>query len=215
MIVPNWRTDEAHGEMDALANECGTDKGSRPPMGHGYTRWYEPLLEGRRTEPLRLLEIGIGHAASSLKLWAEWLPNAEITGADIRPDVIEKAQGRWKAVLCDCGSLTDLAAKFSGQQFDIIIDDGSHREADVFTALNFFWPLLAPAGWYAIEDLSCQADDYFLDLEAPRSLVGRNDFPARLEQALVLLHARRLQIFPSQLRWPQGTGGQCLAVLHK
>lgn len=215
MFVSNWQPDEDRGPLDAIALKCGTDKSSRSPMGHGYTRWYEKLFAGRETEPLRVLEIGVGHGANSLRTWEQYLPNADITGADIRPDVIATVKGRFKGVLCDCGSLTDLAATFADQRFDIIIDDGSHRSDDVFTALDFFWQALNSGGWYAIEDLPCREADYFTDATIPRSPAGGSDFPARLDCALVLLHARRLQIFPSQLRWSQGGGGQCLAVLHK
>lgn len=214
MLVSNWKADEPHGELDRVANKCGTDKGSRAPMGHGYSRWYETLFAARRTEPLRLLEIGIGHGANSLRLWESWLPNADIVGADIRPELIDRTSGRWRAIQCDCGKLADLAEKFSGAAFDVIIDDGSHREEDVFTALNFFWTKLNEGGFYAIEDLSCSTADYFTDLaprvEPPSAI---KSFADRLRLAMVLLRASRLQILPSQLR--SAHGGQCLAVLHK
>jgi hypothetical protein len=217
MIVSNWRIGEVRGELDYMAVELGTDKGSYPPMGHGYTRWYEGLLEPMRDREINLLEIGIGSRAPSLRLWGQYLPLARITGADVNPETSQHAPERAKVVICDCGNLTALAQNFADDRYDVIVDDGSHRTEDVFTALNFFWPRLKPGGWYAIEDLSCGVDDYFTDITLPvAKRDGRAmDFLARLELAFELFHARRLQIFPSQLRNSQNTGGQCLAVLHK
>ncbi len=39
--------------------------------------------------------------------------------------------------------------------YDIIIDDGSHLNADIIKTFQFFYSRLAPGGIYVIEDLHC------------------------------------------------------------
>ena len=126
-----------------LAEKNGTDKG-----GHGYCEHYEKLISPK----LRLLEMGIGGDASSLRMWREWLPGAEIIGFDTDSGCCEKARSSgFEAIQGNQSSVDDLA-KIPGK-FNIIVDDAGHDNDQQKVAFKYLWQNLLPQGWYIIEDL--------------------------------------------------------------
>lgn len=154
--------------LDDLAVRWGTDKGSRPARGlaaKNYTVAYQNLLAGREGDLLRVLEIGVWQGAS-LRMWHDHLPHAHIVGVDVNPRV--RRLTRPGAILHGCprvelavGSQSDpdlLADLVDRGPWDAIIDDGSHRAADVAASLAGLLSSVADDGWYAIEDLT--ADDH-------------------------------------------------------
>ncbi len=135
---------------------------------HSYIPVYEELFRTRQIR--RMLEIGIGfeelmtpfvpryiHGAS-LKMWEEFLPDAEIFACDIREDTMIN-QGRIRSMLCDQSSgqsLAEMVFEFSeGLQkgFDCIIDDGSHKTKDQIFTAECLLPRLNVGGVYVIEDV--------------------------------------------------------------
>ncbi len=67
--------------LDELAARHGTDK----RVGiHAYTKWYEALLSPLRWQPINFLEIGVQNGYS-IKMWADYFPNAKLVGIDIDP----------------------------------------------------------------------------------------------------------------------------------
>ena len=109
---------------------------------------YERLLEPRRTEKLRLVEIGV-LGGGSLRMWRDYLPNAEITGADLDPVTVEG----FTVLHGDQGDPEFLAQLAEHGPFDVVIDDGSHRTAHQLTTLEHLWPHLNPGGIYFVEDI--------------------------------------------------------------
>jgi hypothetical protein len=97
-----------------------------------YINRYGELFDEIRNKPLTILEIGIGgynnpnKGGGSLRMWAEFFPNATIIGLDHFVKELELP----KNVKIECGSQTDvkflnyLSLKYGG--FDIVIDDASH-----------------------------------------------------------------------------------------
>jgi predicted O-methyltransferase YrrM len=47
-----------------------------------------------------------------------------------------------------------------GQQFDLIIDDGSHILQHQQAAVEQLWPLLRPGGVFVVEDIQSELDGY-------------------------------------------------------
>src|SRR3989344_4764947 len=108
-----------------IAYKYGTDK--CPQIKHSYTPFYYKLLNRRRKSIKKVLEIGIGyyktmqdvaviydrglkryyHRGASLKMWRDFFPNAQIYGADIRPETIFEDE-RIKTYLCDERKEKDL-----------------------------------------------------------------------------------------------------------
>jgi demethylmacrocin O-methyltransferase len=85
-------------------------------------------------------------------MWRDWLPRATVYGLDIEPKSIDEP--RIVTLLGDQGDaagLDELGARYG--PFDLIIDDGSHKNAHVRCAFGALWPHLAPGGYYVIEDI--------------------------------------------------------------
>ncbi len=141
--------------LTRFAIKHGTDKWGV----HFYTPVYHALLSPLRTRSIRLLEIGIGGyglktiGGSSLAMWAEYFPQAQITEIDI----VEKELALDPRVKLFHGSQDDPA--FLGRvcaergPFDVIIDDGSHVPKHVVASFHLLFPSLVDGGVYIIEDV--------------------------------------------------------------
>ena len=151
----------AQAELAEIPERHGTDKGrTRTEMAPGqfytakwYTDSYARLFNHLRGEPIRLLEIGVA-SGSSLRMWAEFLPRAQITGIDIHAARRREAADRIDIHIGDQTD-ADFVAAVAAQAgpFDIVIDDGGHTMYQQQTSLQLLWPHVAPGGFYAIEDL--------------------------------------------------------------
>jgi hypothetical protein len=143
--------------LTEIMNTNRSDKGTEVPKAHGYTLVYAQWFESMRNERLRMLEIGVCDPrmpGASLKGWYEYFPNATIFGYDI-VDAHRFDNDRIRTFVGDQSDPADLArfVEFSGGGFDIIIDDGSHKDMHQQVSLAFLFRHLKPAGQYVIEDL--------------------------------------------------------------
>jgi hypothetical protein len=137
-------------ELCELAAKYRTDKAG------WYTPFYSLLLDRRRKEINKVLEVGIGTAetmahvrgyapGASLFMWRDYFPEANVYGIDID----QNALVRDTRVFSACSDSRTF--KFDGQ-FDLIVDDGDHSaEVQSATFLNLF-PIVNPGGLYIIED---------------------------------------------------------------
>ncbi|MGH8862769.1 MAG: hypothetical protein ACRDVG_16310, partial [Jatrophihabitantaceae bacterium] len=160
--------------LTELANHYGSDKGTTGPSpqwpAHNYADVYEAYLGGLRHKPIRFLEIGLGvpgenwtaniahgkntGGGASIKTWYDYFPNAKIIGGDINP-AGHLDNDRVTTYVLDQGDraqLDDFVAK-SGGDFDVIIDDGSHRPDHQQVTFAALFPHLKAGGLYFIEDL--------------------------------------------------------------
>lgn len=148
--------------MAALAALHGTDKGCQRTSegadfhGQRYVEMYERWAASRRDEPVSILEIGV-HSGGSLRMWADYFPNAHIVGIDTAPmptsQLIDAYNSRVMAFYInqrDAPTLRALADKFG--PFDLVIDDGCHEPDAQLGSLDTLWRYVKPGGWYAIED---------------------------------------------------------------
>ena len=123
---------------------CGekmTDKGTR----HSFAKFYEMLF--RDFKPKNLFEIGV-YQGGGLWFWSEMFPGINLTGIDIKKFDFE--------VPLNTRLITKDIKKIginSIPNFDIIIDDGSHKFADQAHVLKRFTQKLNPGGWLIIEDV--------------------------------------------------------------
>lgn len=136
-------------EISAIFNSCRSDKCST----HSYGDLYARVLDRRRGEALRILEIGIDRGRS-LRAWREICPAAEIWGVDIRQEAVDAAvRDGFRAVCANAADAAALDAALGDLAFDLVVDDGSHREADQIAARDYFLPRLNPGGVLVIEDV--------------------------------------------------------------
>jgi len=159
--------------MEPLRNlflRYGTDKEM-----NGYTPYYERLFESARHKKVRLAEIGIGtlipnapssmvgygeanyRTGASLMAWRDFFdhPESEVHGFDIASDTQITGEDRVTTHLLNS---TDRAAvdQFLAahpEQFDIIVDDGCHRDTSQLETVRNLWRALKPGGYYVIEDI--------------------------------------------------------------
>jgi hypothetical protein len=155
---PCHRTDVPPEEVvsDALYKRWTTFPGS-----HKWTHYfpiYEKIFGPRRTEPLRILEIGIFRGAS-LKLWRQYFehPKTIIVGVDVLPECMQfdaPAAGVHIRIgsQADPAFLKRVVEEFG--PFDLIMDDGSHYSSHIITSFNhLFADGLKDTGIYFVEDL--------------------------------------------------------------
>ena len=140
--------------LKVLATVYGSDKWNT----HWYAQHYEAHFRPIRNKRLTVLEIGIGGyddpmlGGGSLRMWRTWFPNARIHGIDIA----DKSTHAERRITIHQGSQTDTvflqAVIDKAGRPDVVIDDGSHRNADVIATFQFLFPLLADDGYYVVED---------------------------------------------------------------
>jgi cephalosporin hydroxylase len=135
-----------------LAVLHGTNKAKRSSKRPPLTETYEPYLQARRDEPLRIVEFGIENGGS-LRMWRDYFPRAQIVGVDIVKNKAQWASERIEVVIGDQKDPKVLARVVEGGALDVVIDDGSHRAEDQQLTLLQVWPHLAPSGIYIVEDV--------------------------------------------------------------
>lgn len=161
--------------LSELAIRNGTDKFGY----HCYTPNYHKLFLRFRDRRLKILEIGVGgyqdedRGGQSLATWRDYFPQAEVTGIDIQKKVLDLGP----RVAIRQGSQVDaefLAALVEERgPFDLIIDDGSHRNEHVVESFRLLFPGLVPGGVYVVEDVQTSFMPRFggsLEMKQPNSV---------------------------------------------
>lgn len=160
-IVPSNPDMVALGE---LFREYGSDKST----DHDYFEVYASILDGKRANPLKILEIGLGtnnlavqsnmglggRPGASVRAFRDWAPNATVVGADVDRGILfeeERITTHW-VDQTDPASLKALAEK-AGGGYDLIIDDGLHLPHANFNTLEALLPALSASGTLVIEDI--------------------------------------------------------------
>src|ERR1700690_1242564 len=126
-----------------------------------YDREFSALIATGR--PLRLLEIGVQNGGS-LELWGKMLPEgSEIRGIDIDPRVaaLEFESRHIQVYVVDATDSSRLEELLGSDQFDVIIDDGSHVCDNVRQSFEILFPHLSLGGRYVIEGLACSYDSRY------------------------------------------------------
>jgi hypothetical protein len=144
--------------LTEISNFHGTDKGTTAFECHGYSEIYAKYFDILRNDPINILEIGVYDGrfpCASIKTWYDYFLNGQIYGIDIDEKALAFQNDRIHINMvnqCQKLQLKDYTDKLN-IQFDIIIDDGSHRPVDHQISLGHFFPYLKSNGLYIIEDL--------------------------------------------------------------
>jgi SAM-dependent methyltransferase len=127
-----------------------TDKWSR------YLSEYDSLLAPYRNQPVRLLEIGVQNGGS-LEIWSKFFEHGvKFIGCDIDPAcaALKFNDPRIELIIGDANlNATEEMILASSSDFDIIIDDGSHRSGDIVRSFLKYFPVLKDNGLYVVEDI--------------------------------------------------------------
>lgn len=125
---------------------------------HHYFAIYEQVFGPRRSQPVRILEIGVLNG-SSLRLWRRYFahPESLVVGIDIEPLCVH-SDAPAEGIRVRIGSQDDavflerVVAEFG--PFDIIVDDGSHQSSHIIASFNHLYlDGLKDSGIYFVEDL--------------------------------------------------------------
>lgn len=114
---------------------------------------YENHLNRFINRSVKILEIGVLDGGS-LAMWRNFFgPHAEVIGIDLNPDC-KKHESFQIRVEIGSQSDTDFLAEVFQKYgpFDVVIDDGSHKQADVLATLNFLIDKMPRNSVYIIED---------------------------------------------------------------
>ena len=136
--------------LDNLAIKYKSDKSSR---FHNYTVKYDKILSPYRESFSSVLEIGVAQG-QSLRMWADYFPNAIIHGADISKasEICETYSNRIKFHLTDQRNEAQLKNLEQFSPFDLIIDDGNHFWMEQILTFKTLFPYVKKGGIYIVED---------------------------------------------------------------
>lgn len=123
-----------------------------------YLREYDRLLDRYQSLPVRLLEIGIQNGGS-LEKWSNFFPHAKfLIGCDINPacEVLTYDDSRISVIVGDANAYGTASRIFDiCSEFDIVIDDGSHRSSDIIRTFSRYFSHVCDGGVFVAEDLHC------------------------------------------------------------
>lgn len=147
-----------------LFDSYGSDKA----VTHNYHLLYGPIL-AQQDAVSAVLEVGIGthnpdvvsnmgvngKPGASLRAFREFLPDAQIYGADIDRRILfsEERISTFFVDQTDSGSFDAIADEVGGS-LDLIIDDGLHSPNANLATLLFGLERLKIGGWLVIEDIA-------------------------------------------------------------
>jgi hypothetical protein len=100
-----------------------------------------------------------GNVGASIPLWPKIFPGGDIWFAEygncVDTPIIQQALQCCGLVKGDQSNPEDLERwiKESGGAFNVIVDDGGHKNSQILTSLQHLWPALLPGGVYVLEDL--------------------------------------------------------------
>lgn len=121
---------------------------------HNYCKFYDRILTPIRNDTSNMLELGIATGAS-LNMWCDYFSNANIYGIDIDEKLLIQKE-RIITALADQSkpeTIIQLFSKWNINEFDFIIDDGSHIVSHQYKCIEALWPYVKKGGIYIIEDL--------------------------------------------------------------
>ncbi|KAF5831800.1 hypothetical protein DUNSADRAFT_12568 [Dunaliella salina] len=157
------------GNFTHMARQAGTDKVEPHNFHFLYQKYFE--LSCRRPALTKMMEIGLGcdmqyGPGKSAILWRKFFPEADIWFAEYDSACVSKFRDKLedlnvRVVGGDQANIMTLKewVSVSGGNFDVIIDDGGHRQHQIYRSLlTLFDQALKPGGLYVIEDLHVSRD---------------------------------------------------------
>ena len=161
--------------FNALCDKYNSDKGSLslakasyPWPAHTYGSIYNLIFEHTRHNIRSVLECGIGpittafqeeglrtEGLSSLSIWRDYFPNANIVGVDIDVEsLVSSARIQsFKVDQTDFDGVMEFWQRNELPEFDVMIDDGLHSYDAITIFFQASFHKLSENGTYIIEDV--------------------------------------------------------------
>ena len=148
--------------LDYLFHQYGSDKANvfklNQQTGHGYSIYYEKKLESYKNKNLNILEIG-SYAGASAAAFTKYLPKSKVYCFDVNISNFKYKSKNINVYGIDINNqkkviktLNKIFLEQNFNQFDLIIDDGSHNLSDILMSLKIFFKYVKNKGLYIIED---------------------------------------------------------------
>ena len=148
--------------LDYLFHEYGSDKANvfklNEQQGHGFSIYYEKKLETYKSKNLNILEIG-SYAGASAAAFTKYLPKSKVYCFDVNISNFKYKSKNIDVYGIDINNkkkvvktLNKIFSEQNFNQFDLIIDDGSHNLSDILISLKIFFKYVKNKGLYIIED---------------------------------------------------------------
>lgn len=123
-----------------------------------YLAEYDRVFNEYRTRPIKMLEIGVQNGGS-LEIWTEYFSAGEkFIGCDINPDCagLQFDDSRISVIVGDANT-DEIQHEIlrDSDEFDIVIDDGSHTSSDIVKSFARYFPKILDGGVFVAEDLHC------------------------------------------------------------
>jgi demethylmacrocin O-methyltransferase len=165
---------EIISDLCILGRNTNTDKSPYNTIGHRhpYTGVYSMLFAPLKGKPIRFAEIGVAMGASAL-LWDEYFTNenTQIHLFDRDQILLDNSRAltgpRVQYALMDVAEDGDIRRALGYEEYDVILDDSTHRHGDQIRIIHEAFPLLKSGGMLIIEDIfkSTPEEDYTSKLQ--------------------------------------------------
>jgi predicted O-methyltransferase YrrM len=161
------------------------DKGT----AHSYIDIYSNILSPFR-EGCALLEIGVA-TGLSMEMWADYFKDSRLVGVDINcQDEKLKNSPRFSFIETDA-TKAGFVELLGDSNFDVIIDDGSHKITDQIETYKLLRERLNPGGIYVIEDIRDIGSSRYLfeTLDPSRTveIMDRRNLKQRMDDVIVII----------------------------
>lgn len=154
-IVPNVNAElvKSTSSFGKIFDYFNSDKDNEHSYGDVYNKLFPTSV---RDSIENVFEVGIWNGAS-LQAWETAFPNSTVYGIDTNTSV-EMIGQRTHVNVCNSVVPRQVFATFdkwgiTKGQFDLIVDDGSHRYHDQIATASIMMPYLSKKGIYVIEDI--------------------------------------------------------------
>jgi len=152
-----------------LTDFCNNDFTDKNTI-HSYIDVYQSLFQQKKFSATQVLEVGIGPAVDlfgrpqynggSIKMWAEFFPNAQVHACDINNidsvnPMITSHPRIHLHTSQNAYNYNFIMTKFlsKGITFDVLVDDGPHTLESMKAFIQLYLPLLKQDGILVIEDI--------------------------------------------------------------
>lgn len=132
--------------LNEIGVECQTDKST---ITHCYLENYEKYLAPLRDKEFVLLELGVA-GKCSIKMWAQYFPNAHVYGVDNNPDCA--GENIFIGDVTDESFMNRVLAEIGTPL--VVIEDSAHVGDVTIKVFKYMLPKIASGGFLCIEDSS-------------------------------------------------------------